>query len=193
MKLALLGYGGHAREVMFQMSKELPCFVSDDFVCENTLPLSKFDPEQYKLIVAVGDSKTRKHLVDNLPSSTQFFTFIHPTAITSRFSGTTIGEGSFIGAYSIITTNIKLGKHTLLNRGNHIGHDSIIGDYFSAMPGAIVSGNVTIGNNVYMGTNSTIREEITITNNVIIGLNSGVVKNINQEGTYVGLPAKKIK
>ena len=193
MKLALLGYGGHAREVMFQMSKELPCFVSDDFVCENTLPLSKFDPEQYKLIVAVGDSKTRKYLVDNLPSSTQFFTFIHPTAITSRFSGTTIGEGSFIGAYSIITTNIKLGKHTLLNRGNHIGHDSIIGDYFSAMPGAIVSGNVTMGNNVYMGTNSTIKEEITITDNVIIGLNSGVVKNINQEGTYVGLPAKKIK
>ena len=193
MKLALLGYGGHAREVMFQMSKELPCFVSDDFVCENTLPLSKFDPKQYKLIVAVGDSKTRKHLVDNLPSSTQFFTFIHPTAITSRFSGTTIGEGSFIGAYSIITTNIKLGKHTLLNRGNHIGHDSIIGDYFSAMPGAIVSGNVTMGNNVYMGTNSTIKEEIAITDNVIIGLNSGVVKNINQEGTYVGLPAKKIK
>ena len=44
-----------------------------------------------------------------------------------------------------------------------------------------------------MGTNSTIKEEITITDNVIIGLNSGVVKNINQEGTYVGLPAKKIK
>jgi sugar O-acyltransferase (sialic acid O-acetyltransferase NeuD family) len=193
VKLALLGYGGHAREVMFQMSKELPCFVSDDFVCGNTLPLSKFDPKQYKLMVAVGDSKTRKYLVDNLPPSTQFFTFIHPTAIVSKFSDTTIGEGSFIGAYSIITTGIKLGKHTLLNRGNHIGHDSIIGDYFSAMPGAIVSGNVTIGNNVYMGTNSTIREEITITDNVTVGLNSGVIKNINQEGTYVGLPAKNLK
>ena len=61
------------------------------------------------------------------------------------------------------------------------------------MPGAIVSGNVTMGNNVYMGTNSTIREEITITDNVTVGLNSGVIKNINQEGTYVGLPAKNLK
>lgn len=193
MKKALLGYGGHAREVMFQMGENLPCFVSDNYVCKNTLPLSKFDPKQYKLLVAVGDSKARKHLVDNLPPSTQFFTFIHPTAIVSQFYGMLLGEGSFIGAHSVITTNIKLGKHTLLNRGNHIGHDSIIGDYFSAMPGAIVSGNVTIGNNVYMGTNSSVKEKINMTDNVIIGLNSGVIKDITQEGTYVGTPVKKIK
>lgn len=193
MKKALLGYGGHAREIMFQMGESLPCFVSDNYVCENTLPLSKFNPKQYKLLVAVGDSKVRKQLVDNLPLSTQFFTFIHETAIVSQFYGMSLGEGSFIGAHSIITTNTKLGKHTLLNRGNHIGHDSVIGDYFSAMPGAIISGNTTIGNNVYMGTNSSIREKINITDNVTIGLNSGVIKDITLGGTYVGTPAKKIK
>ncbi len=190
MKKALLGYGGHAREVMFQMGENLPCFVEDNFVCSSTLPLSQFDPKEYKLMVAVGDSIIRKRLVDNLPPSTQFFTFIHPTAIVSKFSDTTIGEGSFIGAYSIITTNVKLGNHALLNRGNHIGHDCIVGDYFSMMPGAIVSGNVTIGNNVYMGTNSTIREKITIGDNVTIGLNTGVVKTIKNSGTYIGTPAK---
>lgn len=42
-----------------------------------------------------------------------------------------ISEGSFIGAYSILTTNVKIGKHSILNRGNHIGHDCRIGDYFS--------------------------------------------------------------
>ena len=192
MKKALLGYGGHAREVMFQMGENLPCFVEDNFICNSTLPLSQFDPKEYKLMVAVGDSTIRKRLVDNLPPSTQFFTFIHETVISSKFYSV-IGEGSFIGAYSIITTNVKLGKHTLLNRGNHIGHDSTIGDYFSAMPGAIVSGNVTIGNNVYMGTNSTIKEKINVTDNVTIGLNSGITKDINQEGIYVGTPSKKIK
>ena len=192
MKKALLGYGGHAREVMFQMGENLPCFVEDNFVCNSTLPLSQFDPKEYKLMVAVGDSTIRKRLVDNLPPSTQFFTFIHETVISSKFYSV-IGEGSFIGAYSIITTNVKLGKHTLLNRGNHMGHDSTIGDYFSAMPGAVVSGNVTIGNNVYMGTNSTIKEKINVTDNVTIGLNSGIIKDINQEGIYVGTPAKKIK
>jgi UDP-3-O-[3-hydroxymyristoyl] glucosamine N-acyltransferase len=104
-----------------------------------------------------------------------------------------IGEGSFIGAYSILTTNIKIGKHALLNRGNHIGHDCEIGDYFSAMPGTIVSGNDKIYDLVYLGTNSSIREKIKITNSVTIGMNSVVVNNIEESGVYVGVPSKKIK
>ncbi len=191
MKQALIGYGGHAREVITQIGKNLPYFVDDEFLTPGSLPLSKFDPNKYKVIVAIGDSKNRKNIVDKLPLSTKFFTFIHPTALIMN-KNIEIGEGSFIGAYSILTTNIKLGKHSLLNRSNHIGHDSVIGDYFSAMPGAIISGNVNIGNKVYMGTNSSIREKIEICDDVIIGLNSGVIKDINQEGTHVGSPAKRI-
>jgi acetyltransferase-like isoleucine patch superfamily enzyme len=104
-----------------------------------------------------------------------------------------IGEGSFIGAYSILTTNIRIGKHGILNRGNQVGHDCVIGDYFSAMPGSIVSGNVTIGEKVYMGNNSSVREKIHISSDVIIGANSTVVKNIITSGTYVGVPSKFLK
>jgi acetyltransferase-like isoleucine patch superfamily enzyme len=60
------------------------------------------------------------------------------------------------------------------------------------MPGSIVSGNVTIGDCVYLGTNSSIREKINICDNVVIGLNSGVVKHLNESGTYVGNSNKKI-
>jgi UDP-3-O-[3-hydroxymyristoyl] glucosamine N-acyltransferase len=104
-----------------------------------------------------------------------------------------IGEGSFIGAHSILTTNIKIGNHAILNRGNHIGHDCRIGSYFSAMPGSIVSGNVTIYGLVYMGTNSSIREKLSIHSLSTIGMNSAVIKNIEDSGTYVGCPAKIIK
>jgi UDP-3-O-[3-hydroxymyristoyl] glucosamine N-acyltransferase len=108
-------------------------------------------------------------------------------------SDVTIGEGSFIGAYSILTTNIKIGKHALLNRTNHIGHDTVIGDYFSAMPGAIISGDVTIYDCVYMGTNSSIREKLNIHSLSIIGMNSCVIKNINEPGVYGGVPSRKLK
>ena len=103
-----------------------------------------------------------------------------------------IGEGSFIGAYSILTTNIKIGKHTILNRGNHIGHDCKIGSYFSAMPGAIVSGNVTIYDLVYMGSNSSIREKLSVHSLTTIGMNGAVVKPIEEVGVYVGVPVKKV-
>jgi sugar O-acyltransferase (sialic acid O-acetyltransferase NeuD family) len=192
MKKALIGYGGHAREVLFQMGKKLPCFVDDEYVTKDTLPLSSFNPKKYKVMVAIANPDDRKKIVESLPSDTKFFTFIHPTALIFD-DITKIGKGSFIGAYSIITTNITIGNHCILNRLNQIGHDSIIRNYFSAMPGAIVSGNCNIGDCVYLGTNSSVREKINISNNVLIGLNSGVVSHINKSGVYGGLPAKKLK
>jgi sugar O-acyltransferase (sialic acid O-acetyltransferase NeuD family) len=190
MKKALFGYGGHAREVMAQMNVKLICFVDDDYVIEGTRPLSEFNPKKYALMVAVADSKDRYDIVQRLPKETQFFTFIHPTALLME--DVEIGEGSFIGAYSILTTNIKIGKHALLNRGNHIGHDCVIGDYFSAMPNAVVGGNVNMKDKVYMGGCSNIREKINISNDVIIGMNAAVVKNIEEPGIYIGVPSKKL-
>lgn len=191
MKKVLIGNGGHAREVMAQMGVKLDRFVDDQYVDEETFPISKLDPEKHAVMIAVADSKDRFDIAQRLPKGIQFFNFIHPTALI--MDNVEIGEGSFIGAYSILTTNIKIGKHAILNRGNHIGHDCRIGDYFSAMPGAIVSGNVTIYSLVYMGNNSSIREKLSIHSLATIGMNSAVVKNIEDGGTYVGCPAKNIK
>jgi UDP-3-O-[3-hydroxymyristoyl] glucosamine N-acyltransferase len=89
--------------------------------------------------------------------------------------------------------DVKIGKHAHLNLHTTIGHDCRIGDYFTTAPGVKVSGNCNLGDCVYLGTNSSIREKINICNNVTIGLGSGVVKHILEPGTYVGLPTKKIK
>lgn len=194
MKRALIGSGGHADEVESQIGIKFHRFVSDEYFenLEHTSPMSKFNAEEYEVMIAIGDSNKRYEVMKQLPLGTKYFSFIHPTAIIFG-KNVIIGEGSFIGAYSLLTTNIDLGKHSILNRGVHIGHDCKIDDFFSAMPGSIVSGNVTIGKKFYLGTNSSVREKIKICNNVVIGLNSGVVNNITQEGTYVGVPALKIK
>ena len=191
MKKALIGYGGHAQEVMSQMGQKLICFVDDEYVEWNTKSLSEFDPEKYIVMVAIADPRIRFDMVNKLPKNTKYFSWIHPTVIIT--GDVEIGEGSFIGANSILTTNIKIGKHGLLNRGNHIGHDCKIGNYFSMMPGSIVSGNVKIHDCVYMGTNSSIKEKTSIHSLVTIGMGSAVIKNINESGTYVGVPSKKIK
>ena len=193
MKLALFGFGGHAREVAVQMNKPLNFFVDDKYVNQYTLPISQFNPEDFALMVAVADPEERKKIVERLPKTTKYFTFIHPTCLIFG-EDVVIEEGSFVGANSIITTNVRIGKHALLNRGNQIGHDTFIGNYFSAMPGSIVSGNVQIGDSCYMGTNSSVKEKIVIKDNIIIGSNAAVVKDIETPGIYVGVPAlRKIK
>ena len=192
MKLALFGYGGHAKEVAAQINNSIDFFVDDEYSNEYAKPISTFNPEIYMMMVAVSDPKHREEIVKKLPKETRYFKFIHPTAQIFA-KDVEIGEGSFIGANSILTTNIKIGKHAILNRGNQIGHDAKIGDYFSAMPGAIVSGNVIIGDNTYIGTNATIKEKIHVTSDVKIGANACVVKNIITSGVYVGVPAKLLK
>ena len=189
MKLALFGYGGHAREVAVQMNKPVEFFVDDEYSNNIAKPISSFDPTTHMMMVAVADSIERKKIVERLPENTMYFTFIHPTALIMD-NNVVIGDGSFIGAYSIITTNVKIGEHSILNRGNQIGHDTVISDFFSAMPGAVVSGNVIIGEKVYMGTNSSIKEKLHISSNVTIGSNGAVVKNIITGGVYAGVPVK---
>jgi sugar O-acyltransferase (sialic acid O-acetyltransferase NeuD family) len=191
MKRALIGFGGHSIEVMSQMNVKLPCFVDDGFETKGCLPLSKFNPDEYEIMIAISNSLVREKILKVLPKNTKFFTFIHPTSLI--MSDVKIGYGCFIGAYSIVTTNITLGNHSILNRFVQIGHDSTVGDFFSGMPGSIVSGNCKIGDKVFLGNNSSINEKITVCDEVIIGSNGCVVKNINNSGTYVGVPVIKIK
>ena len=196
MKKALIGAGGFADEVKAHMGQfDMTCFVDDFYYKDNNkniLPLSQFNPNEYEVLIAIGDSNTRFKIFSRLPKETKYFTWIHPTALIMD-DNIEIGDGSFIGAYSILTTNIKIGKHAILNRGNHIGHDCVIGDFFSAMPGSVVSGNVRIYDCVYLGNNASIKEKLSIHSLTTIGMNGAVVKHIEEPGTYVGVPVKKIK
>ena len=196
MEQALIGAGGHAQEVRAHMNNfAIPCFVDDIYWSPNVnniFPLSEFDPTKYEVMVAVGNTVDRANIVKKLPKETTYFTYIHPTAQLLS-NDIRIGEGSFIGANCVLTYNIKIGNHAILNRAVHIGHDCRIGHYFSAMPGSIVSGDVTIFDAVYLGNNVSIKEKLTIQSLVNIGTNAAVVKNIEEAGTYVGVPTKKIK
>jgi sugar O-acyltransferase (sialic acid O-acetyltransferase NeuD family) len=191
MKRALIGNGGHADEVESQIGEKMVRFVSDEYFNgeKNLLPLSKLDIDNYEIMIAVGDSLKRYSIYQSLPKKTKFFSFIHKTALILD-NNFIISEGSFIGAYSILTTNIKLGEHSILNRSVQVGHDCVIDNFFSAMPGAVLSGNLKIGNCCYMGNNSSIKEKIEICDQVIIGMNACVVSNITKSGVYLGVPAK---
>lgn len=199
MNKAIIGAGGFGREVYWSLpliDRVNTVFFVDDKYCDNKndliIPLSKFNPLEYEVVVAIGDPKERSNLIQRLPKETKYFTHIHPS-VQIHGNDIKIGEGSIICAGTIITTNVKIGNHSHLNLQTTIGHDCEIGDYFTTAPGVKVSGNCKISECVYVGTNASIKEKITINGFVTIGLNSGVVKDIIESGIYVGTPAKKIK
>jgi sugar O-acyltransferase (sialic acid O-acetyltransferase NeuD family) len=199
MKKGIIGAGGFGREVFWSLNpverNNTVFFVNDEYWDNsdpNISPISLFESDKYEIIVAIGDSFARRNIIESLPKNTKFFTHIHPS-VQILGDDIEIGEGSIICAGSILTTNIKIGKHSHLNLQTTVGHDTIIGDFFTTAPGAKISGNCTIGDRVYVGTNASIREKITICDDVTIGLNSGVVSNIYEQGVYGGTPCKKLK
>jgi sugar O-acyltransferase (sialic acid O-acetyltransferase NeuD family) len=195
MKRALIGAGGFAREIKAHMGDHLmKCFVDDIYWKENNEyihPLSQFNSEEYEVLVAIGDPRDRFDIIQRLPKETQYFSFIHSSAQILG-NDVTIGKGSIVCAGCILTTNITIGKHTHLNLQTTIGHDCEIGDYFTTAPGAKISGNCKIYDCVYVGTNASIKEKISIHSFATIGLNAGVIKHIEDSGTYIGTPAKKL-
>lgn len=194
MKKALFGAGGFAREIHIAMgSPDTVFFVDDEYQDskKNIYSVNKFDPSEYMLLIAIADPLTRNKVVESLPNETKYYTFIDKNSIVMD-KDVTIGEGSIICAGSIITTNISIGKHSQLNKHTTIGHDSEIKDYFTTAPGVKVSGGCSIGERVYLGMNASVKEKISICNDVVVGLNGGIVKDITEQGTYVGTPAKKI-
>ena len=47
-----------------------------------------------------------------------------------------------------------------------------------------------IGDNVFLGAGTTVKDGVEICSDVVVGAGSCVVKNIEQSGIYIGIPAK---
>lgn len=198
MKYAIIGVGGFGSELESYIRTEWYCldiikFVEDDYYNGEVgvYKLSEFDYTKHKAIIAISDIKTRKRIVSQLPPETQYWSFISKES--KIYGNVNIGEGSIICPGTILTTNITIGKHSQLNLQTTVGHDNIIGDYFTTAPGVRISGNCNIGDNVYFGTNAITVQKLNICSDTIIGANATVFSSIKSGGTYIGTPSKKIK
>lgn len=124
-------------------------------------------------------------------SNVRFATLIDSSVLISK--RVEIGEGSIICAGTIITVDIKIGNHVIINLDCTIGHDDIIEDFVTIYPSVKVSGNVLIGTCSELGTGMLIIQGKKVAPDTIIGAGAVVVKDCLESGTYVGSPAKRIK
>lgn len=141
-------------------------------------------------VCAVGSSKIRKKIISKLENC-KFATLIDPSAIISNL--VEIGEGSIICAGNIVTVNVSIGKHNIINLDCTVGHDAVLDDFVTLYPSVNVSGITSIGECVELGTGTQIIQGKSVGKNTIVGAGSVIVKDLPKNCTAVGVPAKPIK
>lgn len=104
-----------------------------------------------------------------------------------------IGKGCFIGQNNIIESGVIIGDYFIAGYNNRIGHDSIIGDFCHIYVSANIGGYNKIKDNTSICSSSCTKEYISIGDNSIIGLGAVLFKDLNDNCTAIGNPARVIK
>lgn len=207
--LYIIGAGGFGREVAWiveRINSIKPTWNLKGFIDDNETLWGSTEGEYHVFggceylsaledvyaVCAVGSSNVRKKIIKKLKdTSVKFATLVDPSVLYSN--SVEIGEGAIVCAGTIITVDVNIGDHVIVNLDCTIGHDAVIDDFVTIYPSVNVSGNVLIGECSELGTGTQIIQGKKVISNTIIGAGAIVVKDCLESGTYVGSPAKKIK
>lgn len=210
-ELYIIGAGGFGREVAWLVERinesgqqwDLRGFVDDDESTWGTTVgsypvlggcdiLDSVERETWA-VCAVGSARVREKIVEKVSafSNVSFATLVDPSVLMS--SRVTMGEGCIVCAGTILTVDIKLGCHVILNLDCTVGHDAVLDDFVTAYPSVNVSGATQIGRCVELGTGMQIIQGKAIGEGTVVGAGAVVVRDIPPRCVAVGSPAKPIK
>ena len=144
-----------------------------------------------QFVVAIGGAAARRSIVSRL-EGVRWYTAIHPTAVISPMD-THIGEGTVVMAGAIVNPCTTVGRHCIVNTASSVDHDNRIGDFTHISVGARLAGTVTVGEDVWVGIGATVSNNLSVCDSCMIGAGAVVVHDITESGTYMGVPARKIK
>lgn len=202
--IIIFGCGGHSRsvaDIMLANDKEIQLLFVDKAAREDekifgfaVQPDFGFDETHTHLcFVGIGDNYERKLIFEKLTKngSATIVSVISQRAYLGRHAR--IGKGCFVGNYCHVGPDARIGDDTILNNGSVVDHEVEIGAHSHIGPNATISGRSKIGDLVFIGVGATVIDKIKICSNVIVGAGATVVADITAPGTYIGVPARKVK
>ncbi len=220
MRIAIYGAGGFAREVSGfahrllsrhgQANTDSIVFVSDIAAEIGALVdgvrVISFDDLTHRvnrdrgIVIAIADHAARRAIATRCEANALV---IHqclsaPTHISYQDKHN-LGEGAIFSDFTLVTTpGARIGKHFHCNIYSYVAHDCVIGDFVTFAPKVCCNGNVTIEDDVYVGTGAVIKQgsigtPIVIGKGAVVGMGAVVTKSIPPGAIVIGNPAKPLE
>jgi len=198
-RLIIIGASGHGK-VVADIAKKTGyndiVFLDDDTTIKGNAgykvlgPVSMISDLDGDLFIAIGNDKVRRMLM-NRESNRFFPILIHPDSVVA--DDVEIGMGTVVMAGVVINPGTVIGRGCIVNTSSSIDHDCRIGDFCHISVGSHIAGTVTVGDGTWVGEGSTVINNVNICNGCFIGAGAVVIRSIEEKGTYVGVPAKRIE
>ena len=143
--------------------------------------------------IAIADSLARERIANKAIAHGAL-----PFSIYARnsmlLSNNSIGEGAIICPFSMITSNVTVGRFFHANYYSYVAHDCRIGDFVTFAPDVHCSGRVIVEDHAYIGAGAMIKQgsnekPIIIGRSSVVGMGAVVTKNVPPFATVVGNPA----
>ena len=205
-QIILAGSGGCMRELAWQMpdwqisgyvdvtppehpvtvgDRTIPYLGNDDFLLQQT--------EDINVAIAVGDPALRQKIAQKLRKNPHIHfpnIILHGAEVCSDVK---LGQGCIISMDARVSTNVRMGDFVFLNIGAMVCHDGRLGDFVTLAPDVKLAGAVHIVRHCDIGLGTKVIQGITIADHVRTGAGAVVVRDVEEAGTVVGVPARKIK
>lgn len=192
-----LEWGGVLDKIYFydDVNEDTPDELFGRFPVLKSLEEAKnyFETVDKKFTIGIGIPKLRKMLYEKFSNiGGEFTSTISEKTDIGNF-GVDIEEGCNILSGVKISNDVRIGKGTMIYYNTIITHDVEIGEFVEISPNATLLGRCKVNKHTHIGAGSIILPDIVIGANCIIGAGAVVTKNIPDNSTAVGVPAKIIK
>lgn len=196
-KIVIIGAGGQGRvvaDIARLMGYSQILFLDDGDAAVAAGKVSDYPKylSDAEFFVAIGNGQVRRKVQTMLEENgAQIATLIHPNAVVAK--DVPIGRGTAVMAGAVINPGATVGCGNIINTCASVDHDCTVGDYLHIAVGARICGTVHLEDDTWVGAGAVIIQGLSVCAGCMIGAGAVVVKSITKQGTYLGVPARKVK